>query len=292
MDQARRAARTVIAEVNACMPQTSGPVRFPLHEADAVIETARPLPEHARPVITPIARQLGANVAGLIRDGDCLQVGGGAVPAAVAECLTHHHDLGIHTELCTDWMVDLMARGCINGKRKKIDTGKVITSFCRGTQRLYDFIHHNAAVEFHPIEYTNDPYRIGALDHVVAINAAIQIDLTGQVNSESLGTAQLSGTGGLVDFVRGAARSQGGRSIIALPSTALGGRVSRLVPVFEAGTAVSVLRSEVHWVVTEYGARNLRGMTLRERAQALIEIAHPAFREALTHAARQRHLLD
>ena len=146
-------------------------------------------------MLTDVERQLGANVAALIRDGDCLQVGGGAVPAAVAECLTDRQDLGIHTELCTDWMVDLIERGCITGARKNIDTGKVVTSFCRGTQRLYDFIDRNPLVEFHPIEYTNDPYCIGALENVVAINAAVQVDLTGQVNSESLGTRQMSGTG-------------------------------------------------------------------------------------------------
>ncbi|MGE3536239.1 MAG: acetyl-CoA hydrolase/transferase family protein [Candidatus Tectimicrobiota bacterium] len=292
MEQAWQQARTVIAEVNYAMPQTAGPARFPLARADAVIETERPLPENPRPVIHALERQLGAHVAALIRDGDCLQVGGGAVPAAVAECITDRRDLGIHTELFTDWMVDLLERGCINGARKTFDHGKVITSFCRGTQRLYDFIHENPLVEFHPIEYTNDPYRIGQLDNVVAINAAVQIDLSGQVNSESLGTRQLSGTGGLVDFVRGAARSRGGRSIIALPSTALGGTVSRIVPVFEPGTAVSVLRAEVQWVVTEYGARNLRGMTLRERAQALIELAHPQFHDELSRAARERHLLD
>jgi 4-hydroxybutyrate CoA-transferase len=291
MEQARQVARTVIAEVNGRMPQTYGPARFPLACAHAIIEADYPLPENPRPVITAIERQLGANVAALIRDGDCLQVGGGAVPAAVAECLTERQDLGIHTELCTDWMVDLMERGCINGARKNIDTGKVVTSFCRGTQRLYDFIDGNPLVEFHPIEYTNDPYRIGAIANMVAINAAVQIDLTGQINSESLGTHQISGTGGLVDFVRGAARSSGGRSIIAVPSTALGGKVSRIVPVFEPGTAVSVLRSDVHWIVTEYGARNLRGMTLRERARALIELAHPDFREELTGAAQARHLL-
>ena len=291
MEQARQVARTVIAEVNGRMPQTYGPARFPLASAHAVIETDYPLPENPRPVLTDVERQLGANVAALIRDGDCLQVGGGAVPAAVAECLMERQDLGIHTELFTDWMVDLIERGCINGARKNIDTGKVVTSFCRGTQRLYDFIDGNPLVEFHPIEYTNDPYRIGALANMVAINAAVQVDLTGQINSESLGTRQISGTGGLVDFVRGAARSSGGRSIIVIPSTALGGKVSRLVPVFEPGTAVSVLRSEVHWVVTEYGARNLRGMTLRERARALIELAHPDFREELTDAARARHLL-
>ena len=291
MEQARQAARTVIAEVNGRMPQTYGPARFPLACAYAVIETDHPLPENPRPVITDVERQLGANVAALIRDGDCLQVGGGAVPAAVAECLMDRQDLGIHTELCTDWMVDLIECGCINGVRKNIDTGKVVTSFCRGTQRLYDFIDGNPLVEFHPIEYTNDPYRIGTITNMVALNAAVQIDLTGQINSESLGTRQMSGTGGLVDFVRGAARSRGGRSIIALPSTALGGKVSRIVPAFEPGTAVSVLRAEAHWIVTEYGARNLRGMTLRERAKALIEIAHPAFQEELTGAARERHLL-
>jgi 4-hydroxybutyrate CoA-transferase len=264
-------------------------VRFPLACADAVIVTQTALPEQARPVLTAVERQLGANVASLIHDGDCLQVGGGAVPSAVAECLSDRHDLGIHTELFTDWMVDLMERGCINGSRKNSDTGKAVTSFCRGTQRLYDFIHDNPQVEFHPIEYTNDPYRIGSIDNMVAINAAVQIDLSGQINSESLGLQQLSGTGGLVDFVRGAARSRGGRSIIALPSTALGGKVSRLVPMFEPGTTVSVLRTDAHWVVTEYGACNLRGMTLRQRALALIELAHPDFREALRAAAHQRH---
>jgi len=291
MEQARLVARTVIAEVNYRMPQTYGPARVPLASVAAVLETDHPLPENPRPVITDVERQLGVHVAALIRDGDCLQVGGGAVPAAVAECLTDRQDLGIHTELCTDWMVDLMERGCINGARKTLDPGKVVTSFCRGTQRLYDFIDGNPLVEFHPIEYTNDPYRIGTIDNMVAINAAVQVDLTGQINSESLGTRQMSGTGGLVDFVRGAARSRGGRSIIALPSTALGGKVSRIVPAFEPGTAVSVLRSEAQWIVTEYGARNVRGMTLRERAQALIEIAHPEFREALSWAARERHLL-
>ena len=255
-----------------------------------MVEADYPLAENPRPVISTVERQLGAHVAALIRDGDCLQVGGGAVPAAVAECITDRQDLGIHTELFTDWMVDLIERGCITGARKQFDTGRVVTSFCRGTQRLYDFIHENPGVEFHPIEYTNDPYRIGCLDNVVAINAAMQIDLTGQINSESLGLRQMSGTGGLVDFVRGAARSQGGRSIIALPSTALGGTASRIVPTFEPGTAVSVLRAEAHWIVTEYGARNVRGMTLRERAQALIEIAHPVFRDMLTEAARARHL--
>jgi len=291
MEQARLVARTVIAEVNCRMPQTYGPTRLPLASVAAVIETDHPLPENPRPVITDVERQLGAHVAALIRDGDCLQVGGGAVPAAVAECITDRQDLGIHTELFTDWMVDLIERGCITGRCKTLDTGKVVTSFCRGTQRLYDFIDGNPQVEFHPIEYTNDPYRIGTIDNMVAMNAAVQVDLTGQINSESLGTQQMSGTGGLVDFVRGAARSRGGRSIIALPSTALDGKVSRIVPTFEPGTAVSVLRSEVQWIVTEYGARNLCGMTLRERAQALIEIAYPEFREALIWAARERHLL-
>ena len=231
MEHARQVARTVIAEVNAQMPQTAGPVRFPLASAQAVIAADYPLPEQPRPVLTDVERQLGAYVAGLIRDGDCFQVGGGAVPAAVAECLRERRDLGIHTELFTDWMVDLMERGCINGVRKTRDTGKVVTSFCRGTQRLYDFIDGNPQVEFHPIEVTNDPYRIGAMANMVAINAAMQIDLTGQINAESLGTRQMSGTGGLVDFVRGAARSPGGRAIIAVPSTALGGTVSRIVPV-------------------------------------------------------------
>ena len=248
MEQARLVARTVIAEVNCRMPQTYGPTRLPLASVAAVIETDHPLPENPRPVITDVERQLGAHVAALIRDGDCLQVGGGAVPAAVAECITARQDLGIHTELFTDWMVDLIERGCITGRCKTLDTGKVVTSFCRGTQRLYDFIDGNPQVEFHPIEYTNDPYRIGTIDNMVAINAAVQVDLTGQINSESLGTQQMSGTGGLVDFVRGAARSRGGRSIIALPSTALDGKVSRIVPTFEPGTAVSVLRSSAQWI--------------------------------------------
>ena len=211
-EQARLVARTVIAEVNARMPQTYGPARLPLASADGVIATDRPLPENPRPVITDVERQLGAHVAALIRDGDCLQVGGGAVPAAVAECITDRRDLGIHTELFTDWMVDLIERGCINGRCKTLDTGKVVTSFCRGTQRLYDFIDRNPLVEFHPIEYTNDPYRIGTIDNLVAINAAVQVDLTGQINSESLGTYQMFGTGGLGRF-RAWGSTQQGRAL-------------------------------------------------------------------------------
>jgi acyl-CoA hydrolase len=292
MEAACRAARTVIAEVNRRMPETSGPVRFPIERADAVIEVDYPLAEQPRPEIGGVHKQIGANVASLVRDGDCLQVGGGAIPAAAAEFLTGRKDLGIHTELFTDWMIDLIEQGCITGERKTIDRGKIITSFCRGTQRLYDFIDRNPAIEFHPIEYTNDPFRIGQIENMVAINGAVQVDLSGQINSESLGTRQISGTGGLSDFARGASRSPGGRFIVTLPSTAMNGEVSRIVSHFEPGAAVTIPRAEAHWIVTEYGTVNLRGCTLRERAKALIGIAHPDFRGALTASAEKLNRLD
>jgi len=286
MESACLAAKTVIAEINLQMPKTCGPVRFPLKRADAVIEVDYPLAEQPRPKVSDIHMQIGAKVASLVRDGDCLQIGGGAIPSAVAEFLSERNDLSIHTELFTDWMIDLTERGCITGRRKNIDQGKIVASFCRGTKRLYDFIDGNTTVEFHPIEYTNDPYRIGKIENMVAINGAVQVDLTGQINSESIGKRQISGTGGLSDFSRGTSRSPGGRFIITIPSTAVNGSISRIVPHFDSGGAVTIPRSEAHWVVTEYGARNLRGCTLRDRANALIEISHPNFREELSAAAR------
>ncbi len=292
MESACRAAKTVIAEINHRMPQTCGPIRFPLERADAVIEVDYPLAEQPRPRIDEVHKQIGANVASLVRDGDCLQVGGGAIPAAAAEFLSDRKDLGIHTELFTDWMIDLIEQGCITGAQKTIDRGKIITSFCRGTKRLYDFIDGNPAIEFHPIEYTNDPFRIGKIENMVAINGAVQVDLTGQIDSESLGARQISGTGGLSDFARGASRSRGGRFIVTLPSTAMNGKVSRIVPHFDPGGTVTIPRAEAQWVVTEYGAKNLRGCTLRERARALIEIAHPDFREGLSAEARKLNWVE
>jgi 4-hydroxybutyrate CoA-transferase len=292
MESARRAARTVIAEVNRQAPETAGPVRFPLECADAVIEVDYPLAEQPRPLIGEVEEKIGAHVASLVRDGDCLQVGGGAVPAATAEFLDGRKDLGIHTELFTDWMIDLIEKGCITCSKKTIDRGKIVTSFCRGTRNLYGYIDRNPAIEFHPIEYTNDPYRIGQIENMVAINGAVQVDLTGQVNSESLGSRQISGTGGLSDFARGSSRSPGGRFVVTLPSTAKGDGVSRIVPYLDAGATVTVPRAETEWIVTEYGARNLRGRSLRERANTLIEIAHPDFREELSAAARKLNRME
>ena len=290
MDTVSKIAKQVIVEVNLEMPQTFGSVRFPLKEAVAILESSHSLPEESRPIISEVERKMGENVASLIKNGDCLQVGAGGATSAVAEFLSSHRDLGVHTELFTDWMMDLVQKNCINNSKKKIHRNETVASFCRGTKKLYDFIHENPMIQFYPIEHTNDPFVIGQIDNFVAINGAVQVDLQGQVNSESLGFLQISGTGGLLDFVRGASHSSGGRNIVVFPSTALGGKVSRILPFFEPGTAVTIPRSDVEWIVTEYGSRNLKGLSLRERSSALIEIAHPSFRDELTFIAKEGKL--
>jgi acetyl-CoA hydrolase len=285
-------ARTVIAEVNTEMPRTLGDSFIHVRKLDAVVETSRPILELPRRGAEAVHRSIARHVAGLIEDGATLQMGIGGIPDAVLAELANHRDLGIHTEMFSDGVVDLIEAGVINGERKSLHRGKVVTAFMMGSRRLYRFAHNNPIIEMHPNEYTNDPFVIAANDRMVAINSAIQVDLTGQVCSDSIGTGIYSGFGGQVDFIRGAARSKGGRPIIALPATARDGHVSRLVPMLDPGAGVVTSRADVHYVVTEFGVASLHGRTLRQRAEALIAIAHPDFREMLTDFAVAHHYLD
>lgn len=287
-----RYARTVIAEVNERMPRTHGDTFIHISHISAVVETSRPLLElHTEPV-TDLHLRVARNVASLIPDGATLQTGIGGIPEAVLACLGDKHDLGVHTEMCSDGIIDLMEAGVINGERKSLHRGKIVAAFVLGTQRLFEFIHENASFEFRPIRYTNDPFVVAQNDNMVAINSALQVDLTGQVCADSLGTKPYSGFGGQLDFIRGAARSRGGVPIIALPSTALHGDVSRIVPTLEQGAGVVTSRADVHYVVTEHGIAYLHGKTLRERAEALIAIADPRFQPQLEDFARRAHYLE
>jgi acyl-CoA hydrolase len=224
----------------------------------------------------------------LIPDGATLQIGVGGIPDAVLLALADHRDLGVHTEMFTGALLPLVANGAVNNSRKSLHRGKIITSFALGDRALYDWLHENAGVEFHRNRYTNDPYVIGQNHRMAAVNSALEVDLSGQVCSDSVGTRIYSGFGGQVDFIRGASRSSGGVPVIALPSTAAGGRLSRIVPTLKPGAGVVTSRADVHWVVTEHGAVNLHGKNLRQRAALLISIAHPDFQQELEQAAAER----
>jgi acyl-CoA hydrolase len=241
---------------------------------------------------TPAADAIGAHVAALVPDAATLQMGIGAIPDAVLRRLFDKNDLGIHTEMFSDGVVDLAEAGVITNRWKHVHPGRIVTSFVYGTERLYRFVHDNPFVEFHPCDYTNDTARIRKNDNVVAINSALEVDLSGQVVADSIGFRIYSGIGGQMDFMRGSALSKGGKPIIALLSTAAGGTVSRIVPVLKAGSGVVTTRGHVHWVVTEYGAVNLFGLSLRQRAEALISIAHPDVRGDLRRdVAATRHVV-
>jgi acyl-CoA hydrolase len=289
---AARCAKTVIAEVNERMPRTHGETTIHISHIAAIVETSHPLLELRPEPITEVSRRVAANVASLIPDGATLQTGIGGIPDAVLACLGDKHDLGIHTEMCSDGVIDLMESGVINGERKSLHRGKAVVSFVLGSQRLFDFIHDNASFEFRTICYINDPFVVAQNERMVAINSAVQVDLTGQVCADSVGTRPISGFGGQVDFMRGAARSKGGLPIIALPSTARGGAVSRISAALEPGAGVVTSRADVHYVVTEHGIAYLHGKTLRERAQALIAIADPRFRAELEDYAVRAHYLE
>lgn len=287
-----RLARTVIAEVNQQMPRTHGDTAVHVSHLSAVVESDRPLLElHTEP-FTEMHMRVARNVASLIPDGATLQTGIGGISEAVLRCLDDKRNLGIHTEMCPDGVIDLMESGVMNGEEKSIHRGKAVAAFVLGTRRLFDFIHENPSFEFKPIKYINDPFVVAQNERMVAINGALQIDLTGQVCSDSLGTRPYSGFGGQIDFIRGAARSKGGVPIIALPSSAMHGDVSRIVPVLEPGAGVVTSRGDVHYVVTEHGIAYLHGKTLRERAQALIAIADPRFQQELEDFAVRAHYLD
>ncbi|MGB9406589.1 MAG: acetyl-CoA hydrolase/transferase C-terminal domain-containing protein [Terracidiphilus sp.] len=287
-----RFARTVIAEVNERMPRTHGETAVHISHITAIVETSRPVLELHPEQFTAMHRRVAENVASLIPDGATLQTGIGGIPDAVLACLGDKRDLGIHSELVGDGVIDLMESGIINGERKSLHRGKAVIAFILGSQRLIDYIRDNQAFEFRPISYTNDPYVVAQNDKMVAINAALQVDLTGQVCSDSLGIKPYSGFGGQVDFIRGASRSKGGVPIIALLSTARHGTVSRITPMLEPGAGVVTSRADVHYVVTEHGIAYLHGKTLRERAEALIAVADPSFRDELEDFAVRSHYME
>lgn len=285
---AAEAAKIVIAEVNDQMPRTMGDAFIHVSDIDYIVETSYDLIELAPPKIGDVEKSIGENCAKLIEDGSTLQLGIGAIPDAVLLFLKDKKDLGIHSEMFSDGVVELVEAGVINNSKKTLHPGKMVVTFLMGTRRLYDFIDENPDVEFYSVDYVNNPYVIMKNDNMVSINSCIQVDLMGQVVSESIGLKQFSGVGGQVDYVRGASLSKGGKSIIAMPSTASKGKVSRIVPFVTEGSAVTTSRNDVHYVVTEYGIANLKGKTLRQRAEALINIAHPDFREALQNEFNSR----
>lgn len=283
-------AKTVIAEINSQMPRTLGDSFIHLSKIHHIVSVDYPLPEVSMGEPTELSKQIGQHVAGLIDNGSTLQMGIGAIPNGVLHYLRDKRDLGIHSELFSDGVIDLYEAGVITNEKKTLHPGKMIAGFLLGTHRLYEFVDNNPVVEMHPTEYVNDSYIISQNDKMVAINSAIEVDLTGQICADSIGTRLYSGTGGQLDFVRGAARSKGGKPIIALPSmtvTSSGQRFSRIVPTLKAGSGVVTTRNDVHYIVTEYGVADLYGKSIRQRTRALIGIAHPDMQEELECAASQ-----
>ncbi len=278
---AAKCARYVIAQINDQMPRTFGDSFIHVSELDAVVEDSRPLCAMKPSHITDLHKAIARNVADLIEDGSVLQTGIGGIPDAVLPFLMDRKDLGVHSELVSDGVIDLIEAGVITGALKNFKPRKIILGFALGTKRLFEFLDNNPIFEFHPTAYTNDPGFIARNDNMVAINSALQVDLTGQVCSDSIGSQFYSGIGGQVDFLRGASRSVGGKPIIAISSTAKDGTISRIVPMLSPGAGVVTSRGLVRYVVTEYGVAYLHGKTIRQRAQALIDIAHPKFREEL-----------
>jgi itaconate CoA-transferase len=285
-----RSAKRLIVEVNKNMPRVSGAgAELHVSEVDAIVENHVPLLEI--PVRGPAAEdeEIGRTIAGLVSDGACLQMGVGALPNLVCAKLKDRNDLGIHTEALNPGLVDLVSAGVVNNRRKAIDRGKTVFTFAMGQKAMYDFLNDNPAIASAPVDYVNDPRIIALNDNVISINATIQIDLTGACNSEHMLGHQYSASGGQLDFVRGAYASKGGKSIIAARSTAAKGKVSRIVPRLEG--PVTTPRIDTHYIVTEFGAVNLKGLSSTERALKLIDLAHPEFRDELTEAAEQLHLV-
>jgi len=278
---AARVARYVIAQVNDQMPRTYGDSFIHVSKIDAVVESSRPLCEMKMHDVSHLQTAIAQNVADLIDDGAVLQTGIGGIPDAVLSLLMDRKDLGVHSELVSDGVIPLIDAGVITGARKNFKPRKIILGFCLGTKKLFDYVDNNPIFEFHPTAYTNDPGFIARNENMVAINSALQVDLTGQVCSDSIGTYFYSGIGGQVDFLRGASRAKGGKPIITLASTAKNGTVSRIVPTLSPGAGVVTSRGLIRYVVTEYGVAYLHGKSIRERAKALIEIAHPKFHEEL-----------
>ncbi len=293
VDACRAAVDTaplVIAEVNARLPRTHGNTAVRPQQLSLFIETDRALPNHEPIIPGPVEARIGELIADLVEDGSTLQMGIGAIPDAVLSRLGSKHDLGVHTEMFSDRLIDLVEGGVVTNRKKSVHANRTVTSFISGSQKLYDFVNDNALVEFLACDYTNDTAVIRRNPKVIAINSALAVDLTGQVCADSIGHKIYSGIGGQMDFIRGAALSRGGKPIIALPSTAAGGKVSRICAELAPGSGVVTTRGHVHWVVTEYGAVNLYGLTLRQRGEALISIANPDFRgELRRQLAEKRH---
>jgi 4-hydroxybutyrate CoA-transferase len=288
MHAAIGAAKTVIAQLNPSMPRTLGESFVHISDIDIACEVDQPPYEVSRPQIGELERRIGGFIADLIPDGATLQLGIGAIPAATAELLTHKRDRGVHTEMFTDAVVDLVEAGALTGARKARNKGKLVTSFMMGTSRLYRFVHDNPMVEMRAVDFTNDTHVIRSFEHMTAINSAIEVDLSGQVVADSIGHRMYSGVGGQMDFIRGAALAPEGRAIIALPSTAgKNGEQSRITPSLREGAGVVTTRAHVRTVVTEWGVAELWGKSLRERARALIAVAHPDHRDFLTSEARR-----
>jgi acetyl-CoA hydrolase len=286
-------AKCVIAQVNRQMPRGLGNSFIHVNKLDYIVEVDEPLQELAQvdpdasPELLEVFNKIGKNVADMIEDGSTIQMGIGAIPDAVLRYLHDKKDLGVHTEMFSDGLVDLVEEGVVNGEKKTLHQGKIIAGFVLGTKRAFDFIDNNPIFEFHPQEYVNDPFLISKNNKMVAINSAIEIDLTGQVCADSMGTKFYSGVGGQVDFVRGASHSEGGKPIIALPSATKDLKFSKIVSTLKPGAGVVTSRGDVHYVVTEFGVAYLFGKSIQERAKALIEIAHPGYRDKLTQFAKQ-----
>ncbi len=284
-------AKRIFVEVNDRQPRAVNNTQLHISQVDAVVEYSHPLPVLPPVKLDGISITIGNLIAEQIPDGACIQLGIGAIPDATGMALKAKHDLGIHTEMFTDSMVELIECGAVNNSRKQIHRGKTVTTFAFGSQRIYDYIDDNPAMMILPVEYVNDPAVICLNDNMISINAAVEVDLWGQVCAESVGTRHLSGTGGQADYVRGACQSRGGKSFIAFESTAKGGTISKIRSTLTEGAVVTTSKNDVDYVVTEYGIAHLRGQSLSSRAKQLIRIAHPDFRDELTYAARKRGIL-
>ena len=287
----KKAAKRIYLEVNDCMPRTHGNSFIHITEVDALCEVNRGLPELKSSDISKNEMIIGNYIAELVPNGAVIQLGIGGIPNAAAQALKDKSDLGIHSELFTESMVDLLELGVVTNRKKNIHEGKSIATFALGTKKMYEYLNDNVGIEFYPVNYVNNPNIVGMNDNLISINSCIEVDLFGQVCAETLGTKHYSGVGGQVDFVRGACLSKGGKSIIAIESTAKKGTTSKIKPILTSGSVVTTSRNEVDYIVTEYGAAKLKGKTIMERAKALIAIAHPDFREMLEFEAKKMHLL-
>ena len=281
-------AKIVIAQVNDQMPRTCGGSHVKVEDLDFIIEHNDPVIELGIPVLGEVEKAIGRNCASLINDGDTLQLGIGALPDAVLASLGDKKHLGIHSEMISDGVVDLIEKGVIDNSAKTLHKDQCVVSFLMGTKKLYDWADNNPGLAMLPVDYVNDPVVIMKNDNMISINSCVQVDLMGQVCSESVGLTQISAVGGQIDFVRGAQMSKGGKSIIAMPSTAAKGKVSKIVPLLDEGATVTTSRIDVEYIVTEYGIARLKGKTLRERARLLIGLAHPDFREGLKAVYKER----